>query len=357
VSSKAKLLIAVLVALSPTTAIASPGTEGASFLDIPVGAEPAALGSAYAALATNAYAPIYNPAGLGFVSAPEVAGQHLSYLESINYEFGSVVVPLPMKNSALGVSVQYLGSGDIIGTDPSGKSAPDFSAHFAAYSLAYGQKILDRLSLGVTGKMIQAKIADATANAYAADAGALYEVRPNLRLAFTAANIGSDLKFTDQGDSLPLTFHLAAAYQPDRHVKLVAEGMQGKTGKPDAGLGVEWSPIEMVALRAGYKTDTTKELSATAGLTTGIGVRLWGQEFAYAWLPYGDLGDTQYFSLLIRFGQQNTLNSNMQKAELIRRYHGKDLVIDNDVEYQQLIQLLSHDEPRMAQAQNSGGAN
>ena len=41
------------------------GTEGASFLDIPVGAGPAALGGAYTALATDAYAPIYNPAGLG----------------------------------------------------------------------------------------------------------------------------------------------------------------------------------------------------------------------------------------------------------------------------------------------------
>ena len=49
----------------PVRSWASSGTEGASFLDIPVGAEPAALGSAYTALATNAYAPVWNPAGLG----------------------------------------------------------------------------------------------------------------------------------------------------------------------------------------------------------------------------------------------------------------------------------------------------
>src|SRR5689334_1596613 len=77
----------------PQALTASTGTEGASFLDIPVGAGPAALGSAYTALATDAYAPLYNPAGLGFVSSPEVAGQHLSYIESINYEFGSGVLP------------------------------------------------------------------------------------------------------------------------------------------------------------------------------------------------------------------------------------------------------------------------
>ena len=71
----------------------STGTEGASFLDIPVGAGPAALGSAYTSLATNAYAPVWNPAGLGMLSGNEVAGQHLSYLESMHYEFLRFVHP------------------------------------------------------------------------------------------------------------------------------------------------------------------------------------------------------------------------------------------------------------------------
>src|SRR4051812_21969339 len=37
-------------------AFASAGTEGASFLEIPVGARPAAMGSGYSALAADAYA-------------------------------------------------------------------------------------------------------------------------------------------------------------------------------------------------------------------------------------------------------------------------------------------------------------
>src|SRR3954468_1834792 len=73
---------------------ASPGTEGASFLDIPVGAGPASMGSAYTALATDAYAPTWNPGGLGRVDSKQLAGQHLSYLESMNYEYLSYVHPL-----------------------------------------------------------------------------------------------------------------------------------------------------------------------------------------------------------------------------------------------------------------------
>src|SRR5215510_11818075 len=80
--------IAILGVVCQTVpAWAGAGTEGASFLDIPVGAGPAALGSAYTALATNAYAPVWNPAGLGMVQVNELAGQHVEYLESMQYEY------------------------------------------------------------------------------------------------------------------------------------------------------------------------------------------------------------------------------------------------------------------------------
>src|SRR5580765_4675989 len=104
---------------------AASGTEAASFLEIPVGAGPAAMGGAYSALASNAYAPIYNPAGLGFAPSTQLAGQHLSYLESIHYEFMSFIQPLGM-GKTLGGSLQYLGSGDINQTNDSGNTTGTF---------------------------------------------------------------------------------------------------------------------------------------------------------------------------------------------------------------------------------------
>src|SRR5437016_8253396 len=141
---------------------ASAGTEGASFLDIPVGAGPAALGSAYSALATDAYAPTWNPGGLGYVESNSMAAQYLSYLEGINYAYFSFVHPI-QPGKALGSAIQYLGSGDINGTDISGNSIGSFSASYAAYSLAYGQSISHNLSVGFTGKLIHASISDVSA--------------------------------------------------------------------------------------------------------------------------------------------------------------------------------------------------
>ena len=367
------LLSALCVLRSELLVRASSGTEGAAFLDIPVGAGPAALGSAYSALASDAYAPVYNPAGLGFLRTPQLAAQHLSYLEAIHDEFGSFVFPLaPARDSvaegrvrgALGVSVQYLGSGDIPGTDntPAGNSIGNFSAHYAAYSLAYGQRMGESFALGLTGKFIEAKLADVSAHAYAADLGALYKATDDLTVSGTVNNLGSKLTFTNQGDSLPLAFHLGAAYQIENHLKSTVEGVYSKTGLLSGRFGTEWSPLEAIALRAGYKTDTIKELSPLAGLTVGMGLRLFGQEFAYAWLPYGDLEDTQYFSLLIKFGAQEEERKNLIQYRDIKRHRTAQSIgtydparepgrlQKEDLEYQQLMQLLNEDHDRAALA-------
>ena len=126
------------------------------------------MGDAYAALANDAYAMTSNPGGLGLLKSTELAGQHLSYLESIHYEYLSFVHPLHA-GSALGASMQYLGSGDITQTDRVGSTIGQYSTHYAAYSLAYGRALGERFGIGATAKMIDAKIADVTGHAFAVD--------------------------------------------------------------------------------------------------------------------------------------------------------------------------------------------
>jgi hypothetical protein len=338
------LILAVIIAF-PRGTLAASGTEGASFLDIPVGAGPAALGSAYSALATDAYAPVWNPAGLGFVDSTQVAAQHLSYLDSIYYEYLGTAIKINTGNS-IGVSAQYLGSGNIPGAALDGTPQPDYTSHFAAYSLAYGHELWDRLSVGLTGKVLDAAISDVNSHAYAADFGALYKPAEKIQLAATVTNIGNKLSFLNDDSSLPLTGRLGAAYEPTRHWLLAAEGDYAKTGLLSGHFGIQWRPIEMISIRAGYKTDTTQELGAMAGLTAGLGLTFWGQEFSYAWVPYGDLGDTQYFSLLLKFGQAQESKKNLVQYQNIKRGRGAKAT---DPEYQQLLELLKSGDEYTAQ--------
>jgi len=346
------LLFVVFISYFLTPAYAASGSEAASFLDIPVGGRPAAMGDAYSALATDAYAMTSNPAGLGFLDSTQIAGQHLSYLESINYEYASIVHPLTKGNS-IGASMQYLGSGDITQTNTSGDTVGSFTTHFAAYSLAYGHAFGDKFSLGATGKVIDAKIADVGAKAYAADLGSLYRVNDKLNLSAVLSNFGTKLTFLSDGGTLPLAFKLGAAYQPNPHYTFSVDGLYHGTGLTDAHIGVEWRPLELIAIRAGYRTDTTKELSAIAGFSTGLGLNVWGQELSYAWVPYGDLGNTQYFSLLIRFGQAEQEKRNLIKYETIKPHRTAKV---SDPEYQQLMQLLTDGEIKEMYTRNAAPA-
>src|SRR5258708_3381701 len=87
----------------------------------------------------------------------------------------------------------------------------------AALGSAYTQKVTDKVALGLTGKLIDAKIAGVSAQAYAADLGIMAQITDRLKLAATATNLGSKLTFTSQGDSLPMAVHFAGAYQPEKH--------------------------------------------------------------------------------------------------------------------------------------------
>src|SRR6185312_9239383 len=289
--------------LSSSSLWAFSGTEGASFLDVPVGARPAALGSAYTALANDAYAPSYNPGGLGFLESPQASAMHLIYLQDTAFEYLSYVQPLTAGHS-LGAAIQYFRPGTITGLDASGKSIGDVDGHYAAYSLAYGQQLWENFSLGITGKVIEAQIDDVSASAYAADIGAFYRAGSHLSVAAVADNLGNKLTFLQQADPLPRAERLGVAYHARRELTLSAEGAYRASGLSSFQAGSEWMSPEGFSFRAGYDTERIRGLSPMAGVSVGLGIAVWGDELAYTWAPVGALGSTHYISILARFGEQ-----------------------------------------------------
>ncbi|MFI5348418.1 MAG: PorV/PorQ family protein [Elusimicrobiota bacterium] len=295
----------VLLALGASRSSAAvSGTEGASFLDIPVGGRPAALGGAYSALAEDAYAPVYNAGGLAFLSATELSGMHLDYAGSGGYEFVSAVHPLGARDG-LGVAAQYFHADITNALDANGNPIGNVSTHYGAYSLAYGHAFTEEFSLGAAVKLIDAQIADVSARDAAADVGALYRVNSRLSLAAGAVNLGGRLQFLQQADTLPENFHGGLLYKPLTALSLVAEAAYDRTGLVSGRFGAEWRPVSFIALRGGYRTETTQQLSALAGMTTGFGLEVLGMRLDYAWVPLGDLGQTQYFSIVFAFGKKH----------------------------------------------------
>jgi hypothetical protein len=69
-----------------------------------------------------------------------------------------------------------------------------------------------------------------------------------------------------------------------------------------ASAGVEGTIHPLFALRAGYKYSSgMTTLGALAGISGGLGFKFGSYQLDYAFVPYGDLGQTHRVSFLAKF--------------------------------------------------------
>src|SRR6266487_6212781 len=102
------------------------GTTAANFLKLGVGARALAMGEAYSAVADDANALYWNPAGLTRIYHAEATFMHAAYLANSFYDYAAYGTHLG-KHGALGAGVQYFSAGRITQTDVTGNDVGDFS--------------------------------------------------------------------------------------------------------------------------------------------------------------------------------------------------------------------------------------
>src|SRR5512143_1234923 len=104
---------AALLAAVPVSATKYAG----EFMKIPVGARAVGMGGAFSAVADDATAPYWNPAGMVYLPYREAFLQHAEQFGSlVNHNFGGVVMPLKSgadRRAALGVTMTGVGVNDI----------------------------------------------------------------------------------------------------------------------------------------------------------------------------------------------------------------------------------------------------
>lgn len=290
-------LLVVLLLASPAL-----GAETASFLDIGVGARGLGMGGACTALADDAHAVYWNPAGLARLEKREAAASHSELGNSTRQDF--LAYAHPTSQGTLAAGLTYLSQGKIDGRDGLGRRTAGYDASDAAVSLGYGRK-LEVADLGAAVKYLRSHIAGAEAQGVAADIGAK---RAFGRVSVGAAlrNVGPGLKYQDQRNDLPLRLAVGAAYKFAGGHAAAAEAVNGPRGAgTDASFGGEYQAVKNLYLRAGYTTRTSvaggSGFDAARGLTMGLGLRNEKWSLDYAVLPSGELGSSHRFSLGARW--------------------------------------------------------
>ncbi len=296
-------------------------TTAVPFLQIEPDSRSGGMGMTGVAIADNAYAVFWNPAGLGNQTGTEVSFTHAPWLPALgadlSYEY---LVAKHSLGSAgtIGGHLTYFNLGTQQATDEAGESLGEFSSYELSTGLSYGKAITPNLSVGTGARLIYSNLTggidveEASTQAgvsFGVDLGVIYK-GPELGLgqstrptfAFSLGNVGPGISYTDSSafsDAIPTTLRFGTAIDTrlddfnritlalDFNKVLVSRDSSGTYDSPLTALFSSWG-ARVVNTRAGqgtcasFETDTDesnddacRSLGALQQLTLGAGLEYW----------------------------------------------------------------------------------
>ncbi|MBU1262229.1 PorV/PorQ family protein [bacterium] len=292
------IVISILFQISPVYANGL-GTKGGIILSYPVGAQAIGMGEAFVGVAQGVNAIYWNPAGLVSLESKEFTGYYLDGLVDANYKFMGYAQPMRFGVIGCGISNLDGGKATIYNTDGTTKNVTAQTDYI--FMISYANKVRENLSFGGNIKLIQSELGETSkADAFACDLGGLYNIpAKNLKIGVAIQNMGTEIKYEEEGDPLPLNIKLGTAYRFN-NLLLALDINKPIENKLRFNIGGEYWIAKIMALRAGYKFKQEGSGSDT-GLTAGIGFKISNYRFDYAYVPYGNLDNTHQVSLTARF--------------------------------------------------------
>ncbi|OGB89334.1 hypothetical protein A2625_04115 [candidate division WOR-1 bacterium RIFCSPHIGHO2_01_FULL_53_15] len=274
------------------------GTDIA-ILNAGVGARALGMGSAFTAIADNADAPYWNPAGLGQVTSNEITTMQTRLSTDADHYYISYV--RPALGGTLGISWIQVGLGSInqtsaeVDINNEVQNLSIFSYFSNAYLLSYGKNLNEHISVGLTGKYLTSDMAGVSGGQ-----GSGYSVTPGLLIRLSSivsrpssiVTIGLKLDDalnqqqwgTGTIEKVPPKLRLGLAYHspnPGTFAVDVSQTMKSNYS-PDISAGYEWTD-KFLSFRVGY---------AGSGLTAGAGFAINQARVDYAYVNNRELSSS-----------------------------------------------------------------
>ncbi len=311
------------------------GTTAAQFLKIGAGARPIGMGGAYTAVSNDILSVYWNPAGLSrIIGSGEATFNHAKWLAETNYDFAAASFNIGMLGSFGFHLISFRTPEQPVRTvDLPEGTGQYWSANMISLGLSYAKNLTDQFSIGFTGKYVQEKIFNESAQGAALDLGIFYQTPwKNLTLGAAIFNFGTKMhmdgrdlynnvdpeaasgsvdavasKYRTENFDMPLSLRFGLAWQAVQNdqvqVLAAVDGVQPNDNSQYLNSGLEVGLRRVIYLRGGYKA--LFQENSEQGLTFGAGIKYdvvgTHLKFDFGWADYGRLNNVQFVSLAIRY--------------------------------------------------------
>jgi hypothetical protein len=273
------------------------GTAVAQFMEIGLGARATGMGEAFTALANDAGAVFWNPAGLADAGRRSLFSAYNTWPAGIS--IGGLSMAMNLGNlGTIAVSSVYLMTDDMEITTigrPEG-TGEYFNISNYSLGLTYARYLTDKVSVGLTTKLVHEGYWDYSYSTWAIDMGTMYRTGfHGLNIAMSILHFGPEIKFSGdyvdysdpksydaQPDPLPKTFEkysLPVNFRFGISFDMLKTNMHRLTTAMDMihpnnnleqyNMGLEYGLKDMLFLRGGYKFSADE-----GGLCLGGGTSL-----------------------------------------------------------------------------------
>ncbi len=297
------------------------GTSTGQFLTIGVGGREVAMGEAVTALTEGSGSVFWNPSGVVDAGGHDLYAAYNPWPAGIHVGAFSYAY----KHQSWGTfaaNAKYVNFGEMEITtvqNPNG-TGQMLQMNNYALGLTYGRYLTDRVSMGLTAKLVHEKYGNNGYNIVAWDVGIIYRASfRNMKIGMSILNFSNKVQYSgtyiDYSNSksyltnterpfdewsLPMTFRFGAVIDVyNRGVnKLIAamDMIHPNDNREQYNIGLEYAYDQMVFFRAGYKLTAD-----TGGFSTGLGLNWNNIVLDYALCSMGDLGLTNRLSLGFEF--------------------------------------------------------
>jgi len=277
------------------------GNTGLAFLKIGAGSRAVGMGEAYTAVANDASATYWNPAGLAQLNKSEVIFTHNKWFQDISNEF--LAVSFLAGKNAFGISFISNNIGGIERrVKPTAEPLGIIDARDIMLGLSFARSYKNNLQWGITVKYLYEKIYLETTYGFATDLGIIYQLPiTGLSVAASAQNLGKMSRFVNETVTLPSMLKTGLAYRLPIRVQgnflIAADLVKILDGSFHTNFGFEYELKNLLALRCGYLTGYDER-----SLQYGAGLKFSRYRLDYAYAPFSsNIGNSHRISLRLVF--------------------------------------------------------